>query len=117
MRVAIKEREKDGEWFLDAEKAEEGPFTVELHNVLVVADAAGGDGALAFVVAVFRAGPEKKAEVEGERGGGGRTFRFDAGLRELERVGETGGGKNFDASSEDKEVVAFGGARGGDGED
>lgn len=90
---------------------------MELHNILVVSDAVGGDGALAFVVAVLRAVPEEKAEVEGERRGGGRTFGFDAGLWGLERVGEIGGGRNFNASSKDKEVVAFGGARAGDGKD
>jgi hypothetical protein len=63
----IKEREEDGEGFLHAEKAVEGPFPVELDDSYVGCDALVGDYVLAGVVAFCWAVPEKEAVEKGWR--------------------------------------------------
>lgn len=68
VHVAVQDGEDDGEGFLDAEDAEEGPFPVELLDGETFGDAGGGDAALAGVVAVLGTGPEEEAEVEGQLG-------------------------------------------------
>lgn len=71
VRVAIEDGEEDGEGLLHAEQPFERPFTMELLNFVAVHDARGGYRALAGIVAFGGAGPEEKAEVEGEGDGGG----------------------------------------------
>jgi hypothetical protein len=67
----VQDGEEDGERFLHSEQAAEGPFAVELFDWEARGDAGGGYEALAGVVAFLGAGPEEKAEVEGNEGGRG----------------------------------------------
>lgn len=69
MRVAIEDGEEDGEGLLHAEKPFERPFPVELLDCLALGDARRGYSVLAGIIAFRGAGPEEKAEVEGEGGG------------------------------------------------
>lgn len=57
--------EEDGQGFLDAEEAGEGPFAVELDDGEGAGLAGGGDDVLAGVVAFGGAVPEEEAEMEG----------------------------------------------------
>ncbi len=69
VREEVEEGEEDGEWFLDAEKAVEWPFSMELDDGIehrwVARQAPVGDDLLTCVVAFGRACPEEESEVEG----------------------------------------------------
>lgn len=64
MREEIEEGEEDGEGFLHAEEAVEGPFPVELDNGFRCCDALVGYYVLACVIAFLWAIPEEKAVEE-----------------------------------------------------
>ena len=69
VREIVEQRKQDGEDFLDAEDAVEGPFSVILHDGLehwgVAGDAPVGYDVLAGVVAFGGTVPEEEAEMEG----------------------------------------------------
>lgn len=64
MGEEIKEGEKDGEGFLHAEEAVEGPFAMELDDGFGIGDALRGDYVLAGVVALGGAVPEEETVKE-----------------------------------------------------
>lgn len=87
MRVAVEDGEEDGERLLHTEKPFERPFPMELLGGLAARDARGGYRVLTSIIALRGAGPEEKAEVERERGGGGQAVLRATGL---EVVGQRG---------------------------
>ena len=69
MRDEIQERKKYGEWLLHTQKTVERPFPVILDDWMehgrISSDPLVRDDVLADIIAILRARPEKKSQIEG----------------------------------------------------